>query len=421
MMDTHLNILSLAGPQGETVWRINPPCPTDLRVVVAGDGPSPLEEVGRALATFVGAAVDVAEMDATDTSTAWIARVRIPALPADAVFWAEEAAPEALELAGCSDGWTLAMQTGLHADDPVGHFADLLRILTGSLAGAAGIVDVNTGRWHPREVLESTVLDAQGDLPEEALWITRVVDGPADAEPADRHAWITTHGLDRCGRAELEMLAVPPILVSDAVQLVDAVAAISLEQDLPAAGVEIPLADECGITLAAPSDVLDRLPPGAPGSGQRDAYCAIITGTEELFPRELVSRLRRGDATIVRTVRSTRRRAEMAQTTWSLLLELAVRVGDREDAACLAQIPFADPSDPDGRREHLWFRIVEVEGSAAVGQLAHAPRVAEGIGPRHREAIACEDVTDWLILTPVGPLSPGDEEAVRDFLHQLGG
>jgi uncharacterized protein YegJ (DUF2314 family) len=149
--------------------------------------------------------------------------------------------------------------------------------------------------------------------------------------------------------------------------------------------------------------------------------CGIITAVDGGFPADVVQRMRQGDATIARTMRSTRRRAVSARDTWDLVLTVARLIGQRDDAACLVQVPYAAEAGDDGRREHLWFRIVEQEGDGVIAELAHAPRVAQGLTPGHRETIVRDDITDWLVMTPIGPLGTDDIDAVHDFVDQLGG
>jgi len=37
----------------------------------------------------------------------------------------------------------------------------------------------------------------------------------------------------------------------------------------------------------------------------------------------------------------------------------------------------------------------------------------------HEEKLTADDVTDWVVMTPVGPMGPSDAGAIREFLSQF--
>ena len=53
------------------------------------------------------------------------------------------------------------------------------------------------------------------------------------------------------------------------------------------------------------------------------------------------------------------------------------------------------------------------------GELAHKPALVTSLEEGHREEIIKDDITDWIVMTPVGPLGPSDAEAIRVFLSQF--
>ena len=85
------------------------------------------------------------------------------------------------------------------------------------------------------------------------------------------------------------------------------------------------------------------------------------------------------------------------------------------------QVPWAQVDDEEAPREYLWFRIVEVIGQDVVGDLAHNPDLVTSLSEGQKETIAKMDVTDWVLMTPVGPMGPGDADAINDFLEQFKG
>ena len=90
-------------------------------------------------------------------------------------------------------------ETLLDEDDPRRDFFSLMTLLAESFGDAPTVLDVNSGRWHPRRALDEH-FGAGTTPPEDVLWMTHViVSAPGDATAS---AWIHTHGLRRCGRPD---------------------------------------------------------------------------------------------------------------------------------------------------------------------------------------------------------------------------
>jgi uncharacterized protein YegJ (DUF2314 family) len=54
-----------------------------------------------------------------------------------------------------------------------------------------------------------------------------------------------------------------------------------------------------------------------------------------------------------------------------------------------------------------------------VGALAHTPRFSTSLPEGHEEKLSVDDITDWVVMTPVGPMGPTDSDAIADFLSQF--
>jgi uncharacterized protein YegJ (DUF2314 family) len=386
-------------------WRLDIPEPTDLHALLAIEDVPEMEQIGQAVATFAGETIDAVPMDAPQEFMVWFMRMSVRGLPSDLAVWIEHPSDDLLGVAEVEGGIVLGVQTMLSADDPLTHFVNLFRLIAGSLPEVCGIGDLVTGRWHPREVIDNYYLSDETEPAESVLWVTHHLH--------DRDV-VCTNGLARCGRAELAMIDVPDEDAAAAVDLIDGVAALSLESALPEVGVAMELGHELTVSLRD----WEQLPTSdIPMPGP----CGVIAAVDGGFPTDVLQRMRQGDASIARTMRSTRRRAVSARDTWDLVLTVARLIGQRDDAACLVQVPYAAEDDANGRREHLWFRIVDQDGQSVIAELAHAPRVAQGLTPGHRETIARDDITDWLVMTPIGPLGTDDIDAIHDFVDQLGG
>jgi len=420
-MTNSFNILDFAGISKERPWELQQPHPTDLRAVVATEHVPTADEIGTLLATFVGEAIEAEEIDSPATEIPWTMRVRIVGLPTDFVLWVEPLNEAARKEAKIESGWVLALQTVLHPGGPLTHFSNVMRLLAGVDLDIHSICDISTGRWFPRAILESVFIQSETEPPEEVLWITRLVEAPENGDPEDRWAWITTHGLTRCGRVELEMLGVPAVLSSEAVHIVDGLAALTLESPLPPEGEVISLGSQLLISLMPCDQAIKRLSDPMPGRENRDVPSVVIAASDGtmVYPHDVLDTLRGEDTAVAKTLRSTKRKAVMARDQWGVLLRAAQHIGESEHAACMIQIPWSNVEDEEAPREYLWFRVVETNQDSVVGELAHVPQYATSLPEGHREEVNSEDVTDWVLLTPIGPMGPDDAEAIDEFLSQF--
>jgi uncharacterized protein YegJ (DUF2314 family) len=420
-MANDFNLLEFAGISDERPWELSPPSKTDLRVVVSGEQIPSIEVIGKAIASFVGDSIEAEEVEPPDQDIHWAMRARINGLTNDILVWAEPLNAASRDATGIEHGWVLALQTMLHNGDPLTHFSNIMRLLLGINLQLESVCDLATGRWFPNEIIDSVFGQDDIEAPEEVLWITRLVEAPEGGDPDDRWAWITTHGLSRCGRVELEMLGVPAVLSNEAVHLVDGLAALTLETPLPPAGQTISLGSNLLISLMKPEEAIQSLKEEMPGNEERTSPSAVITSHDgtSLFPQNALGILQVGETAVMRTKRSTNRRATIAKSQWSLFVTAAKQIGASEHATCLAQIPWSNTEEEDTPREYLWFRVVEIHQDSMTGELAHKPALVTSLEEGHREQFDLEDITDWIVMTPVGPMGPSDAQAIEEFLDQF--
>ena len=405
----------------ETPWQLEHPIPTDIRAVVNHKDQPTIDQVGKAIATYVGEGIEAEEIETTQDDMSWAMRAKIVGLSTDIVVWVEQLTNSSREASGVDDGWVLAVQTVLHSGDPHTHFANLMRLVSGADLGVESICDLATGRWFPREILNKLFAKDSADPPEEILWITRVVEAPEGGDPEDRWAWVTTHGLARCGRVELEMLGIPAFLTTEATHLVDGLAALTLESPLPPAGQVMSLGPDILVSLLQCSDAICLLEEHMPGKEHRTIPSVAIVSPDgtSAIPYDSLNALRVGDTGVSKSARFTKRQTALARNAWELLLEAAKQIGESEHAACMVQVPWTNSEDDDSPSEYLWFRVIEVNSPCIDGELAHEPRFAVSLLEGHKETLSAEDITDWVVMTPVGPMGPIDSEAISEFLSQF--
>lgn len=419
-MNGDFNLLEFAGLEGDTPWELEQPTPTDFRFVIEKERLS-MEETGKQLASFIGESIEAEEIESPDGEIEWTMRVRVNGLPTDVVVWIEKLNDSIRNSTGVHDGCILAVQTILHRGDPLTHFSNLMRLFGGIDIPLHSVCDLPTGRWFTKDIVDSVFVQDSIEPPEEVLWMTRLVEGPEECEPEERWAWVTTHGLSRCGRAELEMLGAPATLASEAVQLVDGLAAITLETPLPPVKQPITLGSNILVSLLGNKEAIELLEDEMPRGENYSFPSAVIAHHDggSICPLDALLSMRAGNSSIIKSQRSTSRQATIAQSGWNLFKKAAEQIGESEHATCLAQVPWANTEDEDSPREYLWFRIVEVGKDLMTGELAHKPSLVTSLLEGHQEQLSPNDVTDWVVMTPVGPMGPLDAEAIEEFLSQL--
>ena len=415
------NILEFAGLSKERPWELTQATPTDFRAVMTSNQPTTIELLGKALATFVGESIDAEEVDPPEDDIQWAMRVRVEGIPADFVLWVEPLNNVIREAAGVETGWILALQTILHTEDSLTHFSNLMRLLGGIDLPLHSVCDLPTGRWFPMEIIDSVFVQNEIEPREEVLWITRLVEAPQGGDPEDRWAWITTYGLSRCGRVELEMFGVPAVLSSDAVDLVDGLAALTLETSLPLAGKPISLGSDLVVSLLECENAMTQLEDWMPGKEERLFPSVVIASHDGsmVYPQDALNTLHAGETTVMKTVRSTNRQTLLATTQWNLFVKAVGLIGNNEHATCLAQVPWANSEDKEAPREYLWFRVTETDNQLVTGKLAHQPAIVTSLIEGQQETITKDDISDWVLMTPVGPLGPSDCESIELFISQI--
>lgn len=416
-MKNDFNLQEFAGLTEDFTWELEQPTPTDLRFVIESST-LVMEEVGKQLASFVGESIEAEEIDSPDGDIEWTMRARINGLPTDLVIWVEPLNDAIRDSSEVTEGCVLAVQTILYSGDPLTHFSNLMRLFGAIDVHLHSVCDLSTGRWFSKEIVDSVFVQDTFEPPESVLWITRVVEGPDANEPEERWAWITTHGLSRCGRVELEMLGVPAPLSSEAVQLVDGLAALTLETQLPPTGQPVALGSEISLSILPRNEAMKLVTNEMPRGTINDSQTAVMVhhdGTS-ICPIEALQSMRSGNTSIIKSQRSTSRQANIAQSQWDTLIKAAEHIGESDHATCLVQVPWSNSEDEDSPHEYLWFRVVKVGKNGVIGELAHKPSEVTSLIEGHREQLISSDVTDWVVMTPVGPMGPLDAESIEEFL-----
>ncbi len=364
---------------------------------------------GRAFGT---APIDPQPLAIEDERVEWAFGFSIAQRSAHILMWCERARAGASPDGAASDAqWVIFLETLLDAE----HAVDDARALAATTARAAGertvlLYDPLLGTaWKPEEFADLFLRegdDAAALLDERHLYRVELVARDRVAGPY----WLATVGLARLGKPELEMLEVAVGDTRAALELIDAVAARLVHEDVPHAGEPFEAGPELRVALVPANEAIETLASDAPGSqadrtsvrGPRAVLCAA--GRRGAFkqvwvpPFDELARLTRNEAGLFLTARVSQTRALLAQRSWSDLVRVFAQ--GNPSVRCHAKI---SRQDATGAREHVWIELVHATHEGGKG----SRQTSDPREPRIEFSLC--DLSDWRIsgfredLTEVGP------------------
>ncbi|MFO0961774.1 MAG: DUF2314 domain-containing protein [Phycisphaerales bacterium] len=426
---------SLPQGRGPEVWEL----PSSVPSAWVGFWPHPeppsQEEVGRALATWIGREIDAeAAQPEGEEGMLWALMVKVPGVVSPIVFWAERAlAPEPAQLedpamAACR--WVLGVQTILEPGEAHAEYFHVVAMVAGALPEIVGVLDVVTGRRFPRVELEQQFL-AQDAVPnDEFLWSVSAV---ATSESPDAPTMLFTTGLTRASLPELEMLEVPARHSQAAAVLINHVASLLLEAPPPAPGAPIEIGPQVSVALVPWQECAPYVEEGAPGSqafrdearAQGDttfnAVRAVVCAPERqgqfrrlwTWPRETIERMESGRAVLYASEHSSAASERRAQRTFAAFATAfaSVRRADAPEVSALAESAFHVQApvggvDDEERLEQGWFVVRRFEGDVVEAALAEDPVTRSDFHAGDEVRIPRDSITDWRVVLPDDVYAP---------------
>ncbi len=412
--------------------------------------PPSAEEVGRAVASWVGRELDAeASEPEADEGMLWALMLRVPGVTAPVVFWAERAlAADPAQLpdpamAACK--WVIGMQTVLEPGEAADEFFHLTALLAGSFPDLAGILDVSNARRWPRQELEEQFL-AQDAVPnDEFLWTITAVTG---SEDDDAPMLLFTTGLSRCGLPELEMIEVPARHAQAAAILINHVASLLLEAPPPPPTVPMEVGPDTQVALVPWQDCVEWIADDVPGSrafretartqgdGSLAGVRAVICSPERrgtfrqvwAWPRETIERMEDGRVVLYASEHAAAATERRAQRTWPAFATAfaSVRRSDRPGMSELASSAFqvqAPVGTVDGqdRREQGWFVVKSFDHDVVEATLSDEPVTAREMHAGDSLRIPRERITDWRVILPDEMFGPDRSAALLEAVDRLRG
>ena len=294
-----------------------------------------------------------------------------------------------------------------------------LKLIHAMLPDALAVIDdssekILSGRW--------VALAAESEVPPAPryLYTAQAVSGEEDC------VWLHTHGLNRCGRPELEVLASTKDNYQEHYNVLETLANRILEdEEVPEFGSPYFLAYVAEgmplvVTLIDWEEAVELYEPDMLG-GKRDRKdghdrdtCVVFVYPSqesadkgEFYPLDIYDKFMKENPVFMISNEETDRMRAQAVERISYLFDAAAD----QDNHILVKIGLPvdeEHKTQDNEREHIWFELLEVSGDRFQAKLTQEPYYIKDMLEGFVGEYGPEDVTDWLIYTPEGRISPDD-------------
>ncbi|MCI8333277.1 MAG: DUF4026 domain-containing protein [Lachnospiraceae bacterium] len=308
--------------------------------------------------------------------------------------------------------------------DPLASYHLQLKLIYTLLPDVLAVLDdssekILSGRW--------VILAAQSAVrpAPRYLYTAQAVSGE------DGCVWLHTHGLNRCGHPELEVLGSTKETCQDHYSVLETLANRLLELEktpefkepffLAYLNQNTPLV----VTLVDWEQAVECYPPDMLGGrkdreeGHNQDTCGIFVYPSQKSVEEgrysslaIYDDMLKGNPIYMISTPETNRMRALAAERLEYLLEafqdsrnhLLAKIGLKMDEEYCAE---------NNEREHIWFEITDIKDGRFTAKLTQEPYYVTGIHEGYVGDYGAEDLTDWLIFTPERRLTPDDVYLLR--------
>ena len=259
------------------------------------------------------------------------------------------------------------------------------------------------------------------DLDVEALFAIHAV---YDEDSPDRRVfWMHTHGLEALGAFDIDVLRPSPALAQSAGDCMRALASAALEGHISPSTTNFSLGNPGGAIDLVPADTFNGS--AAPADANARTHDEDHAGRRAVVcePRGLFGFLRKkpipsrwlerleDDVTFNFSREASELMAARARATLDVFKALIAEFGPGGLPNGI-KISYPTASDPTGR-EHLWFEVHGFDGDRVDATLLNQPFDVPSLEQNARGWHAVADVSDWLMMSPAGPMTPRNLSAAR--------
>ena len=281
-------------------------------------------------------------------------------------------------------------------------------------------IDHASGMFWSQAMLDDE-LAHDADLDVEALYTIHAIYDDQAAEPSFH--WLHTHGLAELGAFDIDVVRPSPLLANNVGDPLRALAFAALEGSVTPSTEFFTLGSPDGIVDLVPAD--DFNANAAPEDARLRTHDEFHSGRRAVVcePRGLFSLFRRrpipsrflsnadGNFVVNFSTASSQLMAARACQTIDVFQALMAEFGPGGLPNGL-KIGYPTASDPTGR-EHLWFEVHGFDGERVDATLMNQPFDVPSLQHGQRGWHAVADVSDWIVSSPAGPMTPRNLSAAR--------
>ena len=287
-----------------------------------------------------------------------------------------------------------------------------------SLDGLAAVDMASDLFWSPAMLADELAHDA--DLDVEALYTIHAIYGEDAPEPV--HHWLHTHGLEALGAFDIDVVRPSPVLVQNVGDPLRALAFAALEGNITPTSEYFQLGNPGGMVDLVPADAFNAK--AAPEDAKLRSHDEFHSGRRAVVcePRGLFGLFRKrpvpsrflstveGNFVINFSTQATEQMAARARQTMGVFQGLLDEFGP--DLPNGLKIGYPTESDPTGK-EHLWFEVHGFDGERVDATLMNEPFDVPSLEQGLRGWHPIAEVTDWIVASPAGQMSPRNLSAAR--------
>ena len=287
--------------------------------------------------------------------------------------------------------------------------------------GVIAIDDSSMLFWSAAMLEDELAHDADLDI--ESLYAMHAVQ---DASDGSRIEWLHTHGLEELGAFDLDILQPSTTFVDNCSDPMRALAFAALEARIapdterfpfvhPGGDVRLVSADRYQAEASPEHQKLRD--PDRVHSGRRAVLCEPVGGLfgrwrTRPVPSRFLSSLNTDGMVIPFTTAATELMAERARRTLTILRALKEEF-DSLGLSAVVKLGYEVEGGAATDREHLWFVVHEIHGDKVDATLANAPHRVPSLKLGQRGEFGLDRLTDWMMPSPEGPLTPRNISAAR--------
>ena len=278
----------------------------------------------------------------------------------------------------------------------------------------------------PAEKLLSGVwvsLAAQSDTPPSPryLFTVQAISGDND------EVWLHSHGLKRCGMYELEILCSDSEMCNEHYKIIESFAFQMIENEEafePGEAVFVAQISRSYVVCTAVDwkEALKFYPEATLGTEEdrddevhsEDTYVLMMYNNPDAEKAKQYSKIQLINPHLKNNPMFLFSNSETERMR-SLAVERIpyMKMGfENKDNKVIVKIGLLTDKeywkDDKPQREHIWFELKEVKEDSVVAELTQEPYYVSGIKPGDTGTYPFSDITDWLIYTKDGNITPDD-------------